>query len=91
VVIRVCLGDSSAPINDLARKLTIDAAKKPKAIDYLPDAGQEDGKTVMGIYEVKGDELRLCVAEPGKDRPTELSSKKGSGWKLWTLKRLLKK
>ena len=36
------------------------------------------------------DELRTCDAMPGKDRPTEFSSKEGSGWILGTYKRAKK-
>jgi uncharacterized protein (TIGR03067 family) len=44
--------------------------KEPKAIDLL---GTEAGKdvTTLGIYEIKGDTLRLCtVHRNGADRPT---------------------
>jgi uncharacterized protein (TIGR03067 family) len=78
-------------VSEFTRRLVIDAAKKPKRIDILPDADDCNPQTVKAIYEVKIDELRLCVAKPGKDRPTDLSSKKGSGWTLWTLRCLSKK
>ena len=71
-------------------KAKIDPAKTPKVIDMVPDDGPEKGKTVPGVYEIKGDELRICTAEPDKDRPTEVSSKKGSGWMLITCKRVKK-
>jgi uncharacterized protein (TIGR03067 family) len=46
---------------------TIDSAKKPKEIDFKVKRGPS-----AGVYEVKGDELKLCIAD--KKRPTELSS-----------------
>jgi hypothetical protein len=58
---------------------------------FLPDSDECDPQTVKAMYEVKADELRLCLGKPGKDRPTKLSSEKGSGWVLLTLKRLPKK
>jgi uncharacterized protein (TIGR03067 family) len=67
-----------------------DAAKTPRAIDLTPQDGPDKGKPSLGIYEVKGDVLRLCVAEQGKDRPTEFASKEGSNADLTTLKRVKK-
>jgi uncharacterized protein (TIGR03067 family) len=59
---------------------TVDPAKVPKAIDFSPTGGQYKGKTLRGIYEIDGDMLKICFAEPDKDRPTEFTSKSGSGW-----------
>ncbi len=53
----------------------LDAAKKPKQIDFTR---LEDGRaeTALGIYEIDGDKLKLCAAEPElKERPTEFKSK----------------
>ena len=53
----------------------IDATKKPKQVDFTR---VEDGRaeTALGIYELDGDKLKLCVAEPEvKERPTEFKSK----------------
>jgi uncharacterized protein (TIGR03067 family) len=86
-------GDSlSFKRGDEAHKGTIkaDAGQTPKTIDLTPDDGPDKGKTLMGVYELKGDELRLCHGEPGSDRPKELSSKEGSGLTLVTLKRVKK-
>ena len=33
----------------------------------------------MGIYQIDDDTRKLCFAPSGKDRPTEFSSKPGSG------------
>ena len=38
-----------------------------------------EGKTLMGVYEVKGDELIICFAEAGKERPTA-TTPKGTQW-----------
>ena len=60
----------------------LDPAKVPKAIDFMPGGGQYKGKTLRGIYEIDGDMLKICFAEPDKERPTEFSSKANSGWTL---------
>jgi uncharacterized protein (TIGR03067 family) len=65
----------------------IDPVKKPKVFDSEPAGGQYKGKTLLGIYAVEGDTLKICFAEPGKDRPTEFASKPGSGWVLAVHKR----
>jgi hypothetical protein len=44
-------------------------------------------KPQAGIFELKGDSLRICMSEPGKARPGEFASKAGDGrsftsWRL---------
>ena len=56
--------------------LKLDAGKKPKAIDALPDGGD---KPLLGIYEFDGDKLKLCFAGPGMGRPTAFTADAGSG------------
>jgi uncharacterized protein (TIGR03067 family) len=53
----------------------IELKSKFKAIDFTPAGGQYKDKTLQGIYAIDGDTLKICFAEPGKDRPTEFSSK----------------
>lgn len=64
-----------------------DASEKPAAIDLTAQDGPAKGKTVKGIYEVKGDEMKMCFAAPDADRPKEFVSKEGSNTVLLTLKR----
>jgi len=67
---------------DIAFK--IDPTKMPKqSDDTLPD-----GKTIRGIYELDGDMLKSYVAGIDKERPTEFTSKAGTGNTLRVFKRV---
>jgi len=71
--------------------IRIDPAKKPKTADGTQTSdGENKGKTTLSIYEVEGDTLRICSAEPGKDRPTEFATKSGSGHFFREYKRVKK-
>jgi uncharacterized protein (TIGR03067 family) len=65
----------------------LDPGKKPPTIDLMMNEGEEKGKTIKGIYELKDDVLRICGAGPGHERPTEFAAKDGSGHTLITFKR----
>jgi uncharacterized protein (TIGR03067 family) len=69
----------------------IDPAASPRSIDMsitkTNEGGSEAGKTSLGIYELKGDEMRWCAAEPGHpDRPREFAAD-GGPFMLVSLKR----
>jgi len=49
----------------------LDPAKKPKAIAIVFKTGENKGKTSLGIYELDGSTLRVCLGEPGDPRPTK--------------------
>lgn len=61
----------------------LDAGKQPKAIDILP----LNMKPAPGIYELKGDTLKICWRRNGQDRPTGFKADAGSGYFLLVLKR----
>jgi uncharacterized protein (TIGR03067 family) len=62
--------------------------KKPKEIESTYTTGSNKGKKVLGIYEIEGDTIKYCWAEPDKPRPKEFASKAGSEITLMVLKRV---
>jgi uncharacterized protein (TIGR03067 family) len=62
-----------------------DTTKKPHHIDFKPTQGNDKGKLHKGILILEEKQLKLCLARPGDDRPTEASSKEGSGHILLVL------
>jgi uncharacterized protein (TIGR03067 family) len=67
--------------------LKVDPAKKPKAIDLFPTDGKEEGKAIPCIYELNGDELRLCMGRIGRPRPENFAAADGSKHILTTYRR----
>jgi uncharacterized protein (TIGR03067 family) len=56
----------------------VDASKTPGAIDLIIKKGPDAGKRQLGIYQVDGDTLRVCLAEPGsKKRPRSFDASAG--------------
>jgi uncharacterized protein (TIGR03067 family) len=65
----------------------LDAAQSPKTIDATVLEGQDRGKTSLGIYSLDNDTRRVCLAAPGKDRPSGFESVKGSKRALFITRR----
>ena len=66
-----------------AGTFTLDPSRKPKGIDVTP----EDGKPILGIYQIDGDTHKVCLAEPGRERPTEFTTQPESGRSLYVMRR----
>jgi uncharacterized protein (TIGR03067 family) len=64
-----------------------DASVKPKTLDITSTEGPNKGKTILAIYELDGDNMRVCYDISGKARPTEFKSPAGSQNFLVTYKR----
>jgi uncharacterized protein (TIGR03067 family) len=60
---------------------------KPKALDITGTDGLNKGKTILAIYELNGDTLRVCYDLSGKSRPTEFKTKADTQLFLVTYKR----
>lgn len=67
--------------------LKIDAGKTPKAIDIVGVEGANKGKTILAIYEINGDTVRICYDLSGAARPTEFKTKPDTKLFLATYKR----
>jgi uncharacterized protein (TIGR03067 family) len=67
--------------------ITLDPSKTPKALDNKPESPIHKGETIPGIYRFDGDELDLCFAPAGKERPTEFKTKPGTKQFRYVLRR----
>jgi uncharacterized protein (TIGR03067 family) len=68
----------------------LDPTKRPRTIDITDTEGPFKGKTVLGVYELDGDQFRICYAPPGKDRPRDFSARAGTGHRSHVWKRAKK-
>ena len=66
-----------------AGTLKLDATKKPKQMDTV----STEKEVMLSIYELEGDSYKVCFAPVGKPRPSEFTSKSGSGNILQVWKR----
>jgi uncharacterized protein (TIGR03067 family) len=72
---------------EYAGTLELDASASPRRLDMKFDTGHARGTINLGIYELKGDKLKLCLATRGTVRPKKFTTTPGSGFALETLTR----
>jgi uncharacterized protein (TIGR03067 family) len=53
----------------------LDPTKKPAQVTAMVTEGQGKGSTMLGIYEVSGDTMKVCFDPQGKERPSSFSAK----------------
>ena len=70
-------------------KIKLDASKSPKQLDADVTDGNNKGEKRLAIYEVEGDNLKLCWTRRG-DRPAKFESKDGQDALYMELKRAKK-
>ncbi len=68
-------------------KFKLDPTASPKNLDLTISAGSQTDAAMKGIYELKDDELRICVKVFGTDRPKEFAAPDGSSTVLLVLRR----
>jgi len=54
--------------------LKLDATKEPREMDITTSVGENKGKAIPCIYEIKGDELRVCYGLNGTARPADFKT-----------------
>lgn len=93
-VVRTVTVDDKIEVIGVSRyidyKVKLDPKRNPKTIDLIIE---KDGKVldvIKGIYSLQGDQLRICAAPVGKDRPTRFESPVDSGISLLVLGRTKK-
>jgi uncharacterized protein (TIGR03067 family) len=69
-----------------AAKMTLDPTWEPREIDLDLD-GPGYRRSVLGIYALDGDELKLCLPQPGRDRPATFTSPEKTGTALLVFQR----
>ena len=57
------------------------------AVDFVADGSGDGRQAWRGIYVLGDDELSVCVAPPGRQRPTSFAARPGSGHWLYLLRR----
>jgi uncharacterized protein (TIGR03067 family) len=68
-------------------KIALDSSKKPKEINFTHQIGENKGKTELGIYEIGKDQLKLCMDETRKGRPTVFEGKETEAYSVIVLKK----
>lgn len=66
----------------------LDPSTIPPCIDINVAEGVQKDADMEGIYELKGDELKICVKVVGKARPAKFASPEGENIALIVLKRV---
>src|SRR5262249_33889467 len=68
-------------------KVKLDPGKKPRAMDITGTEGPNKGKTMLAIYELTKDSLKICYDLSGQARPTKFKPQPGPQLFLVTYKR----
>ncbi|MBS1708311.1 MAG: TIGR03067 domain-containing protein [Armatimonadetes bacterium] len=78
---------TESPEADYEGVFTIDVEADPATIDIEFVAGPEAGNWSYGIFELDGDDLRICLGLTGAVRPTAFETAAGRAHALETLRR----
>ena len=58
--------------------LKLDEKTTPKTMDATDTEGQDAGKVIKAIYELKDDTMRVCYAINGGERPSTFTTAEGA-------------
>jgi uncharacterized protein (TIGR03067 family) len=72
------------PLRLALANVTLDQSTTPKSITFEFAEGPFKGDKRHGIYELAGNQLKLCYGPADKPRPTEFKSPANSGYFLET-------
>jgi uncharacterized protein (TIGR03067 family) len=74
---------------NLSGEISLNESASPRTIDFVKFKNEgEPMDDTLGLYEVKGDTLRLCVGAPGDPRPAEMKGGPGDeAPRLWLFTR----
>jgi uncharacterized protein (TIGR03067 family) len=64
-------------------------ARNHGTVDFVAEGPGGAGEPCRGIYVLEGDDLTVCVAPPGRERPASFAARRGSGHSLYLLRRHL--
>lgn len=67
--------------------LRLDLSRKPKSFSIKFTRGPEKGNVNQGIYELKANRWKLCLATKGGPAPHDFVSGPGSGFAIEVLER----
>ncbi len=89
---RMTFADGKISITDTSGKghaeeagYTVDTTQKPAHIDIKPGNGPD--KLVQGIFEIKGDTMKICFGKGSGTRPTAFQSEPEKGIIVINLRR----
>ncbi len=63
--------------------------KSPRSVDAVVRKGAHEGNTMLGVYEIKGDTLKVCFDPEGEARPKKFGTKEGTQQYVAVYKRVL--
>lgn len=88
---RICKGNETTVLVNgqlfMKAKFTVDPAKQPKSLDYEVTEGRNQGTKQLGIYELDGDTMKICLADPGAERPMDFVTRGKRGYTVGVWKR----
>jgi uncharacterized protein (TIGR03067 family) len=67
----------------------VDVGKAPRTIDLEVMTGDQKGQVYHGIYRIENGRYTICrTTDPGKERPTEFTTRPNSGQMMVVWKRM---